>query len=163
MILWPWQKNQFRQLMVLSKKYPSCLVGRYLFFFFFKSNCYILPLWWKGRGVSGSTVRMLAAWSLESHPKRLKDKPWTHHLTSLHFGFPIICKMRITLANNPTKGLKGTMRKSAESTLNSQKYSCTEVQSLISKETLIPFWDINEWFRDRIICRSDTECSFPLK
>lgn len=123
MILWPWQKTPLRQLMVLYWKYPSSPVGRYFSFLFFLSNYYILTLWWKGKGVSGPTVRTLETWSLESHPKRLEDKPWTHPLTSLCFSFPIICEMRIALAIYPTKGLKETTRESTEGTLNSSEVS----------------------------------------
>lgn len=119
MILWPRQKTQFRQSTVLDWKKSIFHVGRYFLFSF--TNYYMLPLWWKGMAVTEPTVRMLEARSLGSHHKRWNDKPWTHHLTSLCFRFPIICEMRRTLAVDPTKGLKGTMRRSMGSALNSSE------------------------------------------
>lgn len=114
-----WQKTQCQQLTVLNWKYPSSTVADTFPF----SNYYMLTLCWKGREVTGPTVRALEVRSLESHPKRWKDKPWTHHLTSLHFVFPIICRMRIILGIHPLKGLKETVRKSKESTLNISEVS----------------------------------------
>lgn len=49
---------------------------------------------------------------------------------------PVIREMRGTLTTHPAKGLKGPVRKSMRSTLNSSEYAFTEVQSLTSKDTL---------------------------
>lgn len=105
MISWPWQ-NSVQAVDCNKLKISVFYVGRYVFFCF--SNYYMLILWWKGREVTGPTLRTLEVRSLECHPKRWKDKPWTHHLTSLCFSFPILGEMRITLAIHPHKGVERT-------------------------------------------------------
>lgn len=155
MILWPWQKTQFRQLMVLNWKHPSSTSADTFFFL-------LLPSWWKGTEVTEPTVRTLEARSLGSHHKRWKDKPWIHHLTSVRFSVPIIREMR-TLAIHPTKGLKGTMRRSTGSPLNS-----SEVISYRSTKPLIKghthtFLRLQWVVHRQNMCRPDTECFFSLK
>ena len=105
----PWIRNAIVALTESSVQAVSKLEisishgGRYIFF----CNYYMLLLWWKGKKVRGPTVRTLEARSLGSHPERRKEKPWTHHLTSQRFSFPIICEMRRTLAVHLTRGWKG--------------------------------------------------------
>lgn len=105
MISWPWQ-NSVQAVDCNKLKISVFYVGRYFLFCF--SNYYMLTLWWKGREVTGPTLKTLGVRSLECHPKRWKDKPWTHHLTSLCFSLPILGEMRITLAIHPHKGVERT-------------------------------------------------------
>lgn len=94
---------------------------RILFFFLVTIICY--PCDKRAGGDGANCEGSGSQESLGSHPKRWKDKPWTHHLTSPHFRFPIVSEMRRTLIICPTKGLKGTTRKSIGSTLNSSEVS----------------------------------------